>query len=171
MLHQIRNSNQFASWVPGAYLTPSDYLEGTPGNNLPDSQKRSLTDETKINVQFILRRNTFETTEKPEGFIKSNELLNLPYRQQASFINNLNSEDIRSWYGASEGDLTAVANYLLKNNATNVEANQEQRSVKATLTLGDFKSAFLAGRRDIVFSEGLRICSTTIIQEILLILI
>jgi subtilase family serine protease len=221
MLYQIRNSNQFASWVPGAYLTPSDYLEGTPGNNLsttqsnppanrftftnlftptasileagnepleifgtndtspplpkrrpsifanqgiqgsrdqdknsPDSQKRPLTDETKINVQFILRRNTFETTEKPEGFIESNELLNLPYRQQASFINNLSAEDIRSWYGASAGDLAAVTNYLLKNNATIVEANQEQRSVKATLTLGDFKSAFLAGRTDINFSEG-----------------
>lgn len=155
MSYQVPNSNQFASWLPGTFLTPADYLQGTPGNKVPSTQDASLNDETEIQVQFILRRNTFETTERPKGFIKANDIPNLPYKKQVSFINNLSRREIRDWYGSSADDMEAVTSYLLDNNATILKADQEKRSVKAKLTLGDFRSAFLAGRKDIIFSEGI----------------
>lgn len=154
MGYQIRNSNQFASWAPGTYLTPSDYLVETTGSDLPTTQDASLTDETEITVEFILRRNTFDTTRKPKGYLDAAKVLNLSYKEQVAYVNSLSAKEIHDWYGASEDDLKAVTSYLLGSNATILEADQEKRSVKAKLTLGNFKSAFLSENPDVIFSDG-----------------
>jgi subtilase family serine protease len=154
MSYQVRNSNQFISWLPGTFLTPADYLQGQIGSKLPDTQDASLTDKTEITTRFILRRNNFEASKKPKGFIDANDVQNLSYQEQIAYINKLSSKKIRDWYGASAEDIEAVTSYLISNNATIIASDQEKRTVTAKLTLGDFKSGFLASNTDAIFSAG-----------------
>jgi hypothetical protein len=70
MSYQVPNSNQFASWLPGNYLTPADYPQGTPGNKVPSTQDTSLNDKTEVEVQFILRRKNFETAKNQRASLK-----------------------------------------------------------------------------------------------------
>ena len=153
MGYQIKNSNQFESWSSGSYLTPSDLLVGKPGSNLSDKQSDDISGSMQINVTFRLRRNTFENTKKPKEFVDSERILNLSYKKQARYINSLGDEEVRRWYGASSDDLDAARNYLLQHNATIEEEDQEQRYINATLSLDNFRSAFLAEKPQVIFNE------------------
>ena len=151
---QIKNSNQFASWEAGSYLTPADMLVGKPGSNLPDQQSDSLTKETQISVIFALRRNSFENSQRPKGFLDSEKVLNLSYKKQVKYINSLSNKEIREWYGASSEDLDAARSYLARHNAIIEEESQEKRFITATLSLEDFRAAFLAEKPDTIFNNN-----------------
>lgn len=81
MGYQIKNSNQFASWEPGQYLSPSDVLIGQPGSNLPSSQDSAISDDTLIDVDIILRRNNFGDDNKPKAYKTPKQILNLSYEK------------------------------------------------------------------------------------------
>ena len=150
---RIRNSNQFASWKSGEYITPVDMLIGQPGSNLPATQSDLLTDETQVGIEIFLRRNTFEGEPKPVDFKTAKKVFSLPYKKQISFLSDLTPKEIKQWYGASQSDIGAVREYLERFNGTILGLDQEQRTIAAAFSLGDFKAAFLADKPEVIFNN------------------
>ena len=157
MGYRIKNSNQFESWESGTYLNPTDILPGQPGSNLLNEDSKQLQGSETIEITLFLRRNNFAGGKPPKGFIDSEAILNLPYKKQVKYINSLSKGDARTWYGASQDDLEATLNYLTQHNANLKEWSQEQRTIKASLSLDDFKQAFLANNPEAIikFDERL----------------
>ena len=150
---RIRNSNQFASWKSGEYITPADMLIGQPGSNLPATQSDLLTDETQVRIGFSLRRNTFEGGPKPVDYKAAKKVFNFPYKKQISFLSDLTPKEIKQWYGASQSDIAEVREYLERFNGTILGMDQEQRTITASFSLGDFKAAFLANKPEVIFNN------------------
>ena len=148
MGYRIKNSNQFESWESGTYLNPTDILPGQPGSNLLNEDSKQLQGSETIEITLFLRRNNFAGGKPPKGFIDSEAILNLPYKKQVKYINSLSKGDARTWYGASQDDLETTLNYLTQYNANLKEWNQEQRTIKASFSLDEFKQAFLANNTD-----------------------
>lgn len=152
MGYQIPNSNQFASWQAGKYILPSDLLIGQKGSNLPDTQTELISEESVVLIKFILRRKEFERKDAPENYKTTKRILNLPYEKQVKFINSLSANELTAWYGASYEDEINVIEYINSFNGTVIEADPEERFIRARFSLGDFRKAFLAGKPDVVFN-------------------
>jgi len=154
MSFQVPNSNQFGTGNPTTVYQPSDFTFFTPGADLPTTQQNEIAPDDTINIQLTLRRKQFNPDNKPSGYIAAERVINLPYKKQLQYINDLTNKKIRSWYGASDADISAVTGYLAQNGATDISINQEQRTASFNLTYEQFRSAFLQDRPEILVNEA-----------------
>jgi subtilase family serine protease len=150
MGYPIPNSNQFSAGDRGTTFTPSDFRFDVPGADLPSVQEDNIDSNEPIHVTLFLRRNQHETEKPTEGFIPAEEIVNLSYKKLIRYINGISKEEIISWYGASDRDIEAVANYINKFGGTDVSINKEQRKASFTVTYSQFKEAFLGDRPEML---------------------
>jgi len=150
---QVPNSNQFGTGNPTTVYQPSDFTLFTPGADLPTTQQNEIAPDDTINIQLTLRRKQFTKNNKPSNYIEAERLIELPYKKQLQYSSSLTNKTIRSWYGASDADISAVTGYLAQHGATDISINQEQRTASFNLTYEQFRSAFLQDRPEILVNE------------------
>jgi len=150
MSYRIANSNQFASWSEGEYLSTSDLLVGAPGSELPSTPSDTLSDDDLLSLEIALRRNSFDNEGKPKGYKSSSQVLNMPYAEQVSYINKLSNSRVSQWYGASDRDVEGLSNYLSRFGAYEFYIDKEKRIFTASMKLGDFKQAFLSSNQKLI---------------------
>jgi subtilase family serine protease len=154
MSFQIPNSNLFSTGKPGSYFTTSDLIVGTPASDLPDTQTSDIAPDQPLVVQLYLRRNQFNAGNRPDGYIKADKIISLPYRKQLRYLSGLDSRKLKSWYGASDKDVAAVKDYLTRYGASSLSIDKEQRKATFQITYNQFRSAFLDDRPEILMNPS-----------------
>jgi len=151
---RIPNSNQFSTGRPGTYFTPSDLTFLANGSDLPDTQTDTIKPDDKLVIYLYLRRNQFQDIHRATGYIKAGKIIDLPYEKQLEYVSTLTPKQLKSWYGASQKDLSSIKKYLAQFGVKTIDLDQEQRTAAIQLTYSQFRNAFLRGREDILLNAS-----------------